>query len=298
MFHGKINTRPVEWATACLAVGAALGLASCKSKETAGPAPAASEAPKSGAKAARAVAVKPATAERIRKELNPRGEPVYSGPEATIHGVIKVTGDVAPTLDDVLKQIEPKCAGARRVYGKLFREGPGRTLADVLVAVTAYEGFVPEKEEIETVIAKDCAFDARTIALTFGQTLNVQNKGDTAVIPELIGMKTQALVVALPGGDPVALLASRPGRFVLKDNTRPYAEAQVFVVRYPTTDVTGLDGRFEIPRVPVGKVRVSAYLPALGKTVEKEIEAKDGRNPELTFEIPFDAEKDTLKNTP
>ena len=67
--------------------------------------------------------------------------------------------------------------------------------------------------------------------------------------------------------------------------------ADVFVLAYPTTDVTGLDGQYEIQGIPVGKVKVTAYLPVLAKTVEKEIEIKEGNN-DLDLMLSFDAKKD------
>ena len=46
-------------------------------------------------------------------------------------------------------------------------------VADVLVAVTGYSGYLPEKEPHQTVPVRGCAYDTRTIALTFGQTIDV-----------------------------------------------------------------------------------------------------------------------------
>jgi hypothetical protein len=199
-------------------------------------------------------------------------------------------------LAEVVEQIDDKCEAAKRMYGKLFREGPGRTLADVLIAVTEYDGFIPSKASGQLVEARGCAFETRTIALTFGQTLQVRNRGGDAVIPELLGTRTHALSVAMPGGDAVTLFPTRVGNFVLKDASRDYAVADVFVVRYPTTDVTGLDGRFEVTGVPVGKVRVSAYLPATGQTAQKEVELSAGQAAHVDLEIAFDASKHTPKS--
>ena len=47
--------------------------------------------------------------------------------------------------------------------------------------------------------------------------------------------------------------------------------------------LAGLDGRFVIPRVPVGKVKVSALLPATMAQVEKEVEVHAGELVDVTI---------------
>ncbi|MEO6600512.1 MAG: hypothetical protein ABIQ16_11600, partial [Polyangiaceae bacterium] len=50
----------------------------------------------------------------------------------------------------------------------------------------------------------------------------------------------------------------------------------------------GLDGRFVIPRVPVGKVKVSALLPATMVQAEKEVEVHAGELVEVPLVLNFD----------
>jgi hypothetical protein len=66
--------------------------------------------------------------------VNGNGEAPYSGPTGTISGVITISGDPAPDMPEVVASIPTDCESAKDTYGKLFREGPGRTLADVVVA--------------------------------------------------------------------------------------------------------------------------------------------------------------------
>src|SRR5690606_13339795 len=110
----------------------------------------------------------------------------------------------------------PECRGAKDVYGKIFREGPGRALADVLVAVTGYDKrYVPPEGQGPTVTVRACAFDTRTVALAFGQIVSVQNKGGQAVVPELLGEPTKAYLVAIPGGSPVNVYPTKVGHYAL-----------------------------------------------------------------------------------
>jgi len=55
--------------------------------------------------------------------------------------------------------------------------------------------------------------------------------------------------------------------------------------------VTGLDGQYQVKRIPVGKVHVGVLLPVLGKTEERDLEIKEGDNT-LDLTLHFDAAKD------
>lgn len=233
----------------------------------------------------------PGATERVSKAVNPKNEPAYAGPTGAVRGIVTATGDPAPDAPEHLAKIKGACPEAREMYAKLFREGMLRSLADVLVAVTGYEGYVPAKEPDQLVAARGCAYSTRTIGLTFGQTLLVQSKDKDAYAPSLLGARTSAQLLALPGGVPSKLYPPSPGHYVLTDDMKLFMMADVFVLKYATHDVTGLDGRFAIEGIPAGKVRISALLPATQAVVEKDIEIKAGETLELALELPFDAKE-------
>jgi hypothetical protein len=222
--------------------------------------------------------------------VNPDGVAAYSGPAGTVRGRVVMTGDTAPELPAVLATIPPQCGAGRETYGKLFREGPARALADALVAVTGYKGYVPETEATVRLEAKGCSFGTRTIAMTLGQRLEVVSKDAEAYVPELLGERGQAQLVAIPGASSgSALYPTKIGRFVLVDNLKLFMVAEVLVLKYATHAVTGLDGRFEIPNVPAGPAVVSALLPATGGSVSKAVSVEAGKSTdEVVFELKFD----------
>ncbi|HVW24538.1 MAG TPA: carboxypeptidase-like regulatory domain-containing protein [Polyangiaceae bacterium] len=268
----------------CVVVG-------CKSKTTAAPEPQ-SSAPQPSSSAAEAL-LKPIPSAYVEAALNPGHEKPYSGPIGAVHGVVHVSGDPAPDVPGALAQLakSKNCESAKPFYGKLFREGPGRELADVLVAVTNYKGFVPPRGDVKLVTARGCAFESRTVAMTFGQRLEVKNRGSEAVIPTLSGTQQAALIVAFPGGDSVKLFPDHPGEFLLQDQSHPFATADVFVLKYPTTAVTGIDGTFEIKDVPAGSVVVSAYLPSTAGRTSAPVNVVAGETATVELTIPFDAVK-------
>jgi hypothetical protein len=225
--------------------------------------------------------------EAIVDAVNHARLPVYSGPAGAVRGTIRIQGDPAPEVPEIARQIRDDCAPAREMYSRLFREGPGRTLPDVLVAVTGYDGYVPTQASSVEVAASNCAWSARTIALTFGQRLDVRSKDHKAYVPDLLGAQMPAQLIALPGGAGSSLYPQAPGRYVLVDSMRLFTAAEVLVLRYATHAVTGLDGQYEIQRIPAGKVTLNALLPFTGETLERTIEIKPSQTLSLDLAFTF-----------
>lgn len=273
---------------------ALLALGACDKK------PAASEAAKAAVSAkplaAPVASGLPGVAEQVSKVVNPKNLPAYTGPTGSVRGVVSATGDASPVATEHLKRITGPCPEAREVYGHAFREGMMRSLADVLVAVTGYEGYVPEKQAKQTIAARGCAFSTRTVAATFGQTLEIVSKDSDAYVPNLLGSKMGAQLFALPGGAASTVYPQQVGHYVLTDDIKVFMMADVFVVAYSTHAVTGLDGRYEITGLPVGKARLNALLPATGAVIEKDIVIEAGKALEVALELPFDAKDYAAKN--
>jgi hypothetical protein len=111
------------------------------------------------------------------------------------------------------------------------------------------------------------------------------------ILPFLDGSKAPAIMIAMPGGSAVKTYPIKPGRYMLRDKLESGMVADVYVLKFATHAVTGLDGRYEIKGIPVGKVKVDADLPVLHKTNEKELEIKEGDNT-LDFDLHFEMAKD------
>jgi len=228
----------------------------------------------------------------IAKVVNPKHEAPYQGPTATVRGTVRIKGDAPPST--TFRFPRGKCGEAAATYGKLFRVGLEGAAADALVAVTGYKGFVPEQAEAAKITIHGCAFSRRTMALTFGQRIEVANLDKTeSFMPYIDGAPKKAVLVAVPGGAPVKLYAYEPGHYMLRDELpNPFLTADVYVLAYATHAVTDLDGQYEIKGVPVGDVRVSALLPSIDKVVEQKLTLKEGDNTvDLTIE--YDDAKDS-----
>jgi len=244
----------------------------------------------------------PVPASRVAAALNPGNLPVYAGPTGVIEGTVTVTGDPPPkeTLD-----IPFACGEAYATYGKAYREGPNRALADVLVAVTRYEGFVPAAGDIVPVKIHGCAYEHRTLDVTYGQHIEVFNTDPKeSYLPTLVGATMPAQMAAMPGGDPVKLYPTQVGHYALSDDgSHKWMYADVFVVPFPTHTVTGLDGRFHIAGIPAGKpVRLSVYAPNIdvqlhadhgiaSVTQERDVVVKPGETVQVNFTLAYKTPK-------
>jgi hypothetical protein len=228
----------------------------------------------------------------VAARINPDGVPEYKGPTGSVEGTILVTGDPAPPADVDTSS----CPEASEIYGTLFRAGPPsepggpQPLADAIVAVTGYAGYVPAKEAVKSVYFDHCTLGSRTVTMTFGQRLELANKSTLLVAPELEQDPKPALMIAPPGqnGDPVKLYPPKPGWFNLVDKARavPYLRVDVFVLLQPLHAVTGPSGYYRIDGVPVGSVNVGARLPVLTKeeaTAKVDVQANVVSRADLTL---------------
>jgi len=254
-----------------------------------------------------AVAAIPVAPEKVAAVMNPDRLAPYAGKTGDLKGTVHIKGDPPPETG---LAIPAKCGEAAATYGKLFRVGQDGALADAMVTVTpgakgteAWPGYVPPAEEAKKVTIHGCAFSKRTIVAAFGQRIEVYNLDKVETyMPFLDGSDFRAVMVAIPGGDAVKSYPQQPGHYVLRDQLpNPFLEADVFVLRYATHDVTGLDGQYEIKGIPVGKVHVDAFLPIIDEDAGQTFEIKEGDNTldlTLTFSKARLEEKKKKKKAP
>ena len=225
--------------------------------------------------------------------LNPDHLPAYDGPTGSIEGTITVKGPPAPDV----KVDVAKCPAALDTYGKLFRDGrpdaPGgpRWLADAVVVVVGYAGFVPEKNEAvkETIGAATCAYPTRTIAVTYGQRIEIANDTKVLFAPVIDQESTPAVMIAPPlqNGDPVKVYPRRAGYFSLTDRMQLFVREDLYVFRHPLHAVSDTSGHYRIDGLPVGKLEVGVHHPTIDADAKKPIDVVAGVVQRVDLELTY-----------
>jgi hypothetical protein len=234
----------------------------------------------------------------VQKALNPSGLPAYSGPTGSIEGTVWITGAPSPARPSLPTS---KCPEAPALYAKLFREGPAndkgaRPLADAIVGVNDPPGpsstYLPVSSGSATATIEGCTLGTRTVAMTFGQRLDVVNHGTRLVGPKLTPSGVVALMLAPPKGDPVHLYPTKPGHYLLGDALATDAiDADLFVFLFPLHVVTPETGHFRIDGIPAGRRRVFAHLPAIDSGATRDVDIRGGETTSLDLTIKYDPSK-------
>jgi hypothetical protein len=232
----------------------------------------------------------PVSASVIASVLNPFKAPRYEGPVGAVVGVVRVEGDAPPALGG--RAPPPACPAAQAAYSHLFRKGPAGQLADAIVGVTDYPGYLLPRGDAVRATVRECAYSARTYTLTFGQRLEVANEDPKErYLPRLEGSRYVSQMFAMPGGDAVKLYPTEPGRYALIDDlNHPWMHADVFVLKYPAHAVTRVDGTFRVENVPAGKARVHAGHPMIAEGTSREIEVRAGEETKVELTLTYRAE--------
>jgi hypothetical protein len=280
-------------------VGVAVLVAGCHDKVTPSPEPssssaepAASASPSASAPASAAARPFPIPSASVQAVLNPDNLPAYTGPTGSIEGTITVRGPAAPDV----KVDVAKCPAALDTYGKLFREGKPdapngpRWLADAVVVAVGYTGYLPAKDDVvRTTIGRDCAYPSRTIAITYGQRIEVSNQSKLLFAPAIDQEATPALMVAPPGenGDPVRIYPHRAGYFTMTDRVQGFVREDLYVFRHPLHAVSDTAGHYRIDGLPVGKLEVGVHHPTLEADAKAKVEVTAGVVQKLDLEVTY-----------
>jgi len=263
-----------------LTLALAASVAACKDPPPpahADAAPAASSAPLEAAAPAPPQNNNPYTPTQIQRVTNPTGLAPYAGPTGSVEGTITVRGGEPARVEADFSRC-PDGAGA---YGTQYRVGaPGaeagtHELADAIVAITGYDGFVAPKTDYVSISFEGCAYDRRTVLLTYGQRIEVLNRSKKQLItPDIDGVPVISLRIAAPQSiAPVKLYPPGVGRFRLIDRgVLKYITEDVYVLLQPLHAASDLKGHYRIDGIPVGKATVNVAHPAFSGDAAKEVQ--------------------------
>ncbi|HEY1693269.1 MAG TPA: carboxypeptidase-like regulatory domain-containing protein [Polyangiaceae bacterium] len=277
----------VAFLASLAALPALASLAACKTSSTGEAAPGASGSASPSASVAEGAPEAgpfPIPRASVEAVLNPGDLPPYTGPTGSVEGTITVEGPEAPAV-----QLDAaKCPAALDTFGKLFREGKPdkadkptgpRPLGDAVVVAVGYKGFLPDKTDVVPLtIQPNCSYGPRTIAITYGQRLEVSNDSGLLFGPYVDQVFALAVMVAPPHekGSPVKIYPTKAGHFVLKDQIEPFMQEDLYVFRHPLHAVSDLAGHYRIDGVPVGHLEIGASHPAFAGGATAPVDVVEG----------------------
>jgi hypothetical protein len=202
----------------------------------------------------------PLNDQQLQKILNPAGATEYTGPTGVIEGTITVKGD--PPAMRTFQTLPKECEGAKAIHGPAYRAGPKGELADALIGVRTWTGYVRPSKDDKVITIKNCSIEPTVIDLSLGQRLMIGNVDAMPYMPQTAA-KMIVRRLAIKDMSPVPLILTEPAAYGLTwlTGTLPGADVPtvtVFVIPNALHTVTGIDGKYRITGVPVGKAHISA----------------------------------------
>ncbi len=183
------------------------------------------------------------------------------GPVGTLSGTVRWRGDVPAPVALALPDGHP-CGPSRQVPS--VRVGAtGGVEGAVIVLEGITEGRLPLGGELRFAFSS-CGLSPLVAATSVGATLRFQNDEDVLHNLRVVGSGESWLDVGLPQRGATAEAVARSGvHRITDDAAHPWIEAYLFVADHPYVAVTGADGRFTLPRVPVGSYQIRLWHPGI-----------------------------------
>jgi hypothetical protein len=208
----------------------------------------------------------------LAKILNPSNATEYVGPTGVVEGTITVKGD--PPAIRTFETLPKECEGAKAIHAPAYRAGPKGELADTLIGVRTWSGYVRPSKDDKVITIKNCSIEPTVIDLSLGQRLMIGNADTMPYMPQT-AVKATVRRLALKNMSPVPILLMNPAAYGLTwlAGALPGADVPtvtVFVIPNALHTVTGTDGKFRITGIPVGKAHISAShlgMPEASKDV-------------------------------
>lgn len=159
----------------------------------------------------------------------------------------------------------------------LVRDGH---LADVLVRIVLVSPSAAgvARSAPVTVRQSRCQYQPRVSGALIGSTLEISNEDGTLHDVHVFapGGDTWFNQAQPKGGPPIARELAEPGFVRIIDDVHPWKNGFVFVSSDPFFAVTDVDGRFVIPKLPLGEHDVEAWHSIYGRKRARVMVRDDG----------------------
>lgn len=217
----------------------------------------------------------------LAAHAEPRAKKVSSaapGSTGTLVGKIRFEGAPPPMRE--IAVTDPRCLATSLRAEDVVVTGGG--LRDVVVRLPV--GAVKGSGDVPPPALLDqagCRYTPHVLALRAGQKVAYRNSDAT-----LHNVHTDDFNIAQPRGaaDAVFDVPTKAGDapYRVRCDVHPWMSAFVLVTDHPHAVVTGEDGTFRLPNVPIGSYKLQAWHPHLG-IKEAEVKVVPGKPVEVVF---------------
>lgn len=189
----------------------------------------------------------------------------------TISGKVTYTGTpVKQKPIDMSK--EPSCAKqhATPVTTETIVTGPGNTLENVVVYISAGADDANVPSKAVTFTQKGCQYIPHVVVLHTGQELQVVNADQTSHNIHPMPTLNREWNKSQPPGSPnISEKFDQPEFIKVKCNIHPWMSGRFAVLKTSHYSVSGDNGAFSLPDLPAGKYTVTAWHEDYGTQVQE-----------------------------
>ena len=212
-----------------------------------------------------------------------------AGPgSGTISG--KVTFEGTPAKQKTIDMSkEPSCAKehATPITTEAVVTGPGNTLENVVVYISAGAPDEPPPSTSANFEQKGCQYLPHVLAFQVGQELKISNDEQTSHnIHPLAKINREWNKSQPPGTPPITDKYDKAEMIPVKCNIHPWMHGNFAVLKNSHYAVTGADGSFKLPNLPPGKYTITAWHePDQEMTQDVEISGSESKTVSFVFKL-------------
>lgn len=194
-----------------------------------------------------------------------------TGPTGAVVGTVRFDGK-APEQPEQKRGVDPVCAKTPMKEEEIVLDDAGH-LKNVFVRVLGAPATPPPADKV-TVRQTQCRYLPRVVGVVVGQKLSVNN-GDPTFhnVHGRVGTTEEFNTPQVPSAPDLERTFAEPGTLhTLRCDVHQWMTGYVWTVENSYFAITGDDGTFKIPAIPVGKYQLEAWHERFGrKTAELSV---------------------------